>query len=98
MPKRLTPEVQEKLQDKHWLITHHVDQCLSISEISKLLHITPACVTKALRLHNITSPSKQVLRESSNLRKYGVTNPGAVKQFHDKAKQTIKENKITHKL
>jgi hypothetical protein len=89
MPKKILEHVQQMLNDRLWLISKHVDQCFSIVELARELGITPATVQKSLRRHGIQSPTQQSLREASNKRKYGVTNPGAVPEFHNKAIATM---------
>lgn len=89
MPRKIPPEVLERLNDKNWLIEQHINQLFSIVEISKRLKVTPATVTRALRKFGIQSPSQQALREASNKRKYGVANPGSVPEFRRKALNTM---------
>lgn len=89
MAKLIDPDIKQKLNDKEWLMEMHVRQLFSIVELSKQVGVTPATLTKALRSHGIASPSQQALREASNKRKYGVSNPGAVPQFRQKAIETM---------
>jgi predicted DsbA family dithiol-disulfide isomerase len=91
MPRKIPQDVQNKLLDKNWLLDMHVQQLFSIVAISKILHVVPAVVRKAIRFHGIQTPSQQDLREATNKRKYGVTNPGAVKEFRDKALSTMEK-------
>jgi hypothetical protein len=91
MPKKIPAETQEKLNNPEWLTEMHLRQLFSIVELSKMLKVTPALVTKFLRKNGITSPIQQKLREASNKRKYGVTNPGAVAEFRQKALDTMTE-------
>jgi hypothetical protein len=91
MPRKIPQEVQDKLSDRNWLVDMHVHQLFSIVELSKMLKVTPASVTKAIRKNSIQTPSQQALREASNIRKYGVPNPGCIKEFRDKAVYTMTE-------
>lgn len=91
MPRIIPEETKNKLANRDWLADQHTIQLHSIVEIAKMLSVTPATVTKSLRSHNIRSPSQQTLREASNKRKYGVSNPGAVREFKQKATQTMVE-------
>jgi very-short-patch-repair endonuclease len=89
MPKKIPPKTQELLNNAEWLTDMHVRQLFSIVELSKMLKVTPALVTKFLRKNEIHSPTQQALREASNKRKYGVSNPGAVNEFRQKALNTM---------
>jgi hypothetical protein len=91
MPRQIPPEIRTKLDDKDWLIENHVQNLISISELSTQLSVTPGVVRKALRLHCIVSPSQQSLREASNIRKYGVKNTGALPAVRAKAAETMQE-------
>lgn len=89
MPKIIPPDVRIKLSSKEWLVEHHVHQLFSISELSSILSVTPSVVRKALRLLQIVSPSQQLLREASNMRKYGVGNVGQIADTKMKALSTM---------
>lgn len=89
--KRIPQETLNKLNDKELLQNLHVEQLWSITYMSKQFKVTYETVRKALKKFNIESPTQQQLREASNLRKYGVSNPGAVKEFHQKAVDTMVE-------
>jgi hypothetical protein len=91
MPRKIPQDIQNKLSDKNWLLDMHVQQLFSIVELSKMLHVTPAVVRRALKNHSIKTPPQQALREASNTRKYGVPNPGCIKEFRDKALHTMIE-------
>ncbi len=91
MPKIIPQDVRALLDDVHWLTDQHVDRCMSINELSKLLNVTPSVIRKAIRTHNIISPSQQRLREASNLRKYGVSNTGSLPSVRNKALATMTE-------
>lgn len=91
MPKQIPPETKKLLHDESWLYQQHVINCYGIAELARKLHITPAVVRKAIRRHNIPSPTQQQLREASNLRKHGVKNPGQVDTYRKKAYQTMEE-------
>lgn len=91
MPRRLPDSVKELLTNQQWLVDMHVHQLFSIVEIATQLQVTPGVVSKALKSFNIVSPSQQSLREASNVRKYGVANPGAVKEFREKALATMQD-------
>lgn len=89
MPRKIPEATRDLLENKEWLVDKHVHQLFSIVELAKELRVTPAVVTKALRSFSIASPSQQALREASNIRKYGVANPGAIKKFREKALVTM---------
>lgn len=90
MPRKLAQEKLKLLNDKDWLYNLHVVEKFSIVEIAKnILQVTPATVRKHIRRHNIKSPTQQELREASNIRKYGVPNPGMVQEFRSKALETM---------
>ena len=91
MPRIIPQEIRSLLSDKLWLEGMHVQQLFSIVELSKILHVTPNVVRKALRKEGVAVPSQQALREASNKRKYGVANPGSIKEFRDKAMATMTE-------
>lgn len=91
MPRTIDPEIKRLLEDKDWLYEQHVTNLYGISEIARNLKITASVVRKAIRKHDIPTPSQQKLREASNFRKYGVKNPGQVKEFRTKATKTMVE-------
>jgi hypothetical protein len=89
MPKQIPHDTRKLLDDPVWLNEQHNVQHFSISELSKTLKVTPAVVRKAIRTHNIESPSQQTLRAASNKRKYGVSNTGALPEVRAKAQATM---------
>jgi hypothetical protein len=89
MPRKIPDEIIARLQSKEWLQNKHVIQLVSISELSTELGVTPGVIRNALRNHDIQSPTQQILREASNLRKYGVTNSGLVPGSREKAAKTM---------
>lgn len=87
----MTPEAEQQLKDKQWLVDQHVVQLISIVELAKRLAVTPGTVSRRLKAHGIVSPSQQQLREASNLRKYGVKNSGQVHGSRERAKKTMED-------
>jgi hypothetical protein len=87
---RLKEEIRTLLLDYNWLYDKHVTNLYSIVSIADELNVTAATISKALVFHGIKSPSQQELRESSNLRKHGIKNPGEIKENRDKALETMK--------
>lgn len=86
---RLEPSKRDRLMNYDWLYNKHVTNQYSIQEIATELEVTYATVTKALRYHNINSPTQKQLRESSNLRKYGVKNVQSLAHIKQKANNTM---------
>ena len=99
MGRTLPVETQQKLNDKDWLIETHCINLVSVGEISKILGCTPAVITRAIKRHQIKTPSQQQLRQASLQRKYGVSNVSNVPEFRSKAltklltKQGIQDRK-----
>jgi hypothetical protein len=91
MPRKIPEAVVQQLKNEQWLREKHVDQCVSITELATELSVTPAIIRKALRSFGIRSPSQQQLRAASNMRKYGVTNTGALPAVRQKALVTMSE-------
>lgn len=91
MARNIDPEILKLIDDPDWLREQHVTQCMSISELSSSLKVTPGAIRQRLRKFNIESPSQQQLREASNIRKYGVTNTGALPSVRQKANDTMTE-------
>ena len=91
MPKLVDPTIQKLLGDEEWLYIKHVTELYSITELANQLQVTPGTVRKALRKHNIKSPSQQKLREASLSRKHGVTNSGQIPGSRKKALDTMIE-------
>ncbi len=90
MPRKIPSEKLELLNNKKWLFNLHVVEKFSIVEIARdILQVTPATVARFIKQHKIQSPSQQELREASNIRKYGVSNPGMVQEFRNKAHNTM---------
>lgn len=85
---------KSKLNDQEWLQQQHVDNLVSIVEIANQLEVTPQTVKNALVQFGIESPSQQQLRESSNIRKYGVKNPGLLPTVREKARKTEYSRKL----
>jgi hypothetical protein len=89
MPRTLNDIAFAMLSDREWLYSKHCIDHFSINEISKELQCTPATIVKFLRFHEIASPPKQILREASNIRKYGVANTGSIQSVREKAAATM---------
>ena len=89
MPRKIPSDIVDLLENKDWLYDKHVANLFSISFLSETLGVTEGVIRKALRKHNIISPSQQQLREATNLRKYGVINQGQREEVQKLAKDTM---------
>jgi hypothetical protein len=82
------------LTNTEWLYNKHTVRKYSITEIAKEVGVTPQTVKNALIEFDIQSPPPQELREASNIRKYGVKNPGLLPEVREKARKSEYANKV----
>ena len=85
--------IKHKLTDPDWLETEHCTNVRSISSIAEQLGVSYSTVARAIKEHNISSPSQKDLREASNMRRYGVKNVGELTDVRQKAITTQYNNK-----
>lgn len=106
MPSKLSDDVVSKISNKDWLYDQHVSNVISITELSKILGVTPSVIRNALRKFGIVSPSQQELREASNMRKHGVVNSSQIPGVKEKviignklaAKEALIKRRQTNQL
>lgn len=91
MPKRLSPEQEEKLNSFEWLTEMYSVNHYSVAEISQQLAVHPSVVSNRIKKLGVEKPSQQQLREAVLKRKYGVTNSSQVVGSREKAIATMED-------